>query len=173
MTNKLPVVGQTYNRIGGKSAIEIIAIKDDEVIHWQASDKTSDNIPVCEFWNFFEELPEDISEKIKEVKKLRAELIKNYNSQQTEQVQEEKEKPKSIWKDVSELPERKRNFLVRTAKFGDLFCWFDFALGNFIMKIDEEEICVPTFEVQKYAPLTDFINAFEQMQKDIQELKNK
>jgi len=79
----------------------------------------------------------------------------------------------SIWKDVSELPERKRNFLVRTNRFGDVFCWFDFQEKAFVTQIDDEPrgILVPNYEILSWTELSNFINSFEQMQKDIEELK--
>ena len=81
----------------------------------------------------------------------------------------EQEKPKSIWKDVSELP---------NANYEEGFLMLDnakYVLGCF--NIYTKRWYAPSATVDiipvKVATVTDLINAFEQLQRDVEELKSK
>ena len=84
-----------------------------------------------------------------------------------EEKRSEEENPKSIWKDVSELPTEEVLSVIVELKNGEK-CFANWKNGRFI-----EVGYVYGFSPKeiKYCTLTDFINAFEQMQKDINQLK--
>jgi len=83
-------------------------------------------------------------------------------------MKEELVEPVSIWKDVSELPEdlRWQELLIKRA---------DLSIGLAEIGSYPQDIigCLNSKEIIDYCTLTDFINSFEQMQKDIEELKRK
>lgn len=80
-------------------------------------------------------------------------------------MKEERVEPVSIWKDVDELKElenQNEKFLIRT-KDGRVLMLI---LSNIFT--DDNEI---NKNIKEATTLTDFVNTFEQMQKDIEELK--
>lgn len=86
--------------------------------------------------------------------------------------------PASIWKDVSELPEVDHDCIICTNKGKMAFTMYQHTDKNFTYQVDEIDSTVSNrsfnpHKMLKYATLTDFINSFEQMQKDIEELKRK
>lgn len=96
-------------------------------------------------------------------------------------IKEERVEPASIWKDVSELCCQEIEDLVLIKNEREVFigamAWFD-AIGEYgLVKIrinnrkSYPKIELETNVVGGYLTLTDFINSFEQMQKDIEELK--
>jgi hypothetical protein len=137
MTNKLPIVGRLYSNEYGRPFYRVREIKDGLVY-------ISDEGISCNLENFFEyykELPEDILEKIKEVKRLRTELIKDYNSQQTEQVKEN-DKANSVEE------------ALRMVKLNLL----DYDL-NYLKEIDAKLRKVPHFQLIKR--VEDLVNALD------------
>lgn len=164
---KLPVAGQKYRAKNNRwlelgQEVEVIGIAPrfygfGTISHKEITLKVEHELYRGEagfkyekenFWDYFEELPED-------------------NSQQTE------EKPKSIWKDVSELPDiaseaiyiRYNNKVLQELR--GKICLIE--KGYNFTTLDWETI--PKICIEKFCTITDFINAFEQMQRDIQELK--
>jgi ferredoxin len=151
MTNKIPVVGKRYR---ATEASEFIPNKNyimrcdeilsDRVILDKDTCDAHIGCPIEVFFKYFEELPED-------------------NLRETE----ERVDPVSIWKDGDELKEldkRNEQFLVRLKD------------GRVIMPIlsniltDDNQI---NKNIKEATTLTDFINSFEQIRKDIKELKQK
>jgi len=89
---------------------------------------------------------------------------------------EECVEPVSIWKDVSELPEVDHDCIICTNKGKMAFTMYQHTDKNFTYQVDEIDSTVSNrsfnpHKMLKYTTLTDFINAFEQMKKDIEELK--
>ena len=90
-------------------------------------------------------------------------------------MKEECVEPVSIWKDVSEEIDNQSIIFVNKAGYARLAeYWNDkvyFIEGD---SGDVKEHCIDkNYYGKKYCTLTDFINSFEQMQKDIEELKRK
>ncbi|NBV06679.1 MAG: hypothetical protein EBS06_05525 [Proteobacteria bacterium] len=86
----------------------------------------------------------------------------------------------SIWKDVSELPENfKSVFIIKSNLAMDNNSYYLAngwnRNGNIVFEALENGIFsgYASCNVEKYCTLTDFINSFEQMQKDIEEIKRK
>lgn len=97
-------------------------------------------------------------------------------------MKEERVEPVSIWKDVSELPEKEvRSFDCLVELYtGDIINGKYFA-GDFYTMIHHpdmslnkiRETLIQRRAITKFCELTSFINSFEQMQKDIEQLKRK
>tara|TARA_R110000868_G_scaffold29030_1_gene107933 strand:+ start:6955 stop:7710 length:756 start_codon:yes stop_codon:yes gene_type:complete len=97
-------------------------------------------------------------------------------------MKEERVEPVSIWKDVSELPEDDDliPYLIKSKNgsisIGEFRYFDDIEKGVFYDHISQYDNNVEAEEIENvksYTTLTDFINSFEQMQKDIEQLKRK
>ena len=89
-------------------------------------------------------------------------------------MKEERVDPVSIWKDVSDLPKVPTDCFVKTkpnTSLGVCFGVFQNTNTDNRMFSTEEGRSISKEQTDKYCTLTDFINSFEQMQKDIKELK--
>lgn len=85
-------------------------------------------------------------------------------------MKEERVDPRSIWKDVSELPEGLVDEGIVEWKRGGYSLGMT-AHGRFLASAGN--VVSSGESVAKFTSLADFINSFEQMQKDIEELKRK
>jgi hypothetical protein len=85
-------------------------------------------------------------------------------------IKEERVDPRSIWKDVSELPEGLVDEGIVEWKRGGYSLGMT-AHGRFLASAGN--VVSSGESVAKFTSLADFINSFEQMQKDIEELKRK
>ena len=91
--------------------------------------------------------------------------------------EKERVEPVSIWKDVSEINQETKYVLLKYRN-GETALAISEARNskydreNLFRDLESGIFCKTTNLIQ-YAELTDFINAFEQMQKDIEELKKK
>lgn len=85
-------------------------------------------------------------------------------------IKEERVEPVSIWKDVSELPKVPTDCFVKTkpnTSLGVCFGVFQPTNTDNRMFLTEEGRSISKEQTDKYCTLTDFVNSFEQMQKDI------
>lgn len=145
------------------------------------------------FWNMFEEL--STYQRLKDHYKLhiRAQSLVNaleanrYNNTCTTPVvdlskpepkidiKEERVEPVSIWKDVSELPNHYTEVLLKgNSSVARGYYYPSNGVFTILNEREDRSVGVVTTKaLQKYCTLTDFINSFEQMQKDIEELKKK
>lgn len=78
-----------------------------------------------------------------------------------------KQQPKSIWKDINEFTMNDLNHYILRRKTGEVTILTDFNEIYFLLKDTAKKE-----KLSSFASITDLINAFEQMQKDIKELKN-
>ena len=84
--------------------------------------------------------------------------------------------PVSIWKDVSELP-RSSDVIIQYDYHADQH--YTGIVTGYFNEIDKTfstmkgDRNIPCSHIVKYTTLTNFVNAFEQMQKDFKELKRK
>ena len=81
------------------------------------------------------------------------------------------EKPESIWRPVSELPEKLTNFILKTKKWGDLFSHWNSELKAFMMNIGEDEIICPQYEIIEYCTLADYNREHEFLKSRIEKLE--
>jgi hypothetical protein len=180
-------------------------------------------IHISDFWNWFEELPEDnktpnpvdlekgevnevekaleeLKEEIKTTEKtiervckvgnwtpnlliMKAQKLvdalgaeKNMSKEEPKiDMKEERVKPVSIWKDVNEKIDNQSIIFVNKAGYARLGEYWNDAI--YFIEGDSGDVIVHLIDKnyygKKYCTLTDFVNSFEQMQKDIQELKRK
>lgn len=77
--------------------------------------------------------------------------------------------PVSIWKDVSELPKWHCQAFVKFKNHCNIFIYDCEASSIIDLNGDQMDLDM----VESWCLLQDFINSFEQMQKDIEELKRK
>lgn len=88
-------------------------------------------------------------------------------------IKEERVEPISIWKDVGNLPKVPTDCLIKTkpdTNLGVCFGVFQNTNTENTMFSTKEGRSISKKQTEKYCTLTDFINSFEQMQKDIQKL---
>ena len=171
MTNKMPVVGEIYKTKKGKV---YLGHKDSEVLGvnkglvWYFQDPTIfsyekreyyhyEIVTIDRFWRTHEELIGTYTININ------AEKTVMSKEEPKIDMKEERVDPVSIWKDVNELPPEFNNYIVR-GKNKNAFLIKD------VSAIDE---FVKSPYGKEFTTLTNLINSFEQMQKDIEELKQK
>jgi hypothetical protein len=171
MTNKMPVVGKIYKTKKGKV---YLGHKDSEVLGvnkglvWYFQDPTIfsyekreyyhyEIVTIDRFWRTHEELIGTYTININ------AEKTVMSKEEPKIDMKEERVDPVSIWKDVNELPPEFNNYIVR-GKNKNAFLIKD------VSAIDE---FVKSPYGKEFTTLTNLINSFEQMQKDIEELKQK
>ena len=162
---KLPVVGKRYKYkySDGKNFKRLtdcfpkggyIVTMFDDITVYECTTKS--------FWETFEELPED-------------------NSQQTQEKPSTQDTVKllcDIWKDASELPELSGYHIVHYKSEyveigeGCLPAYY-FRGDKEFMPLHDDNATIPYKDIQKYCSVGDFINAFDQMQQDILELKSR
>lgn len=170
MTNKMPVVGKRYR---ATEANEFIPNKNyimrcdeiwsDRVILNKDKDGSHFSYPIEDFFDCFEELPKDNLHKENETKE-GAKI----------DMKEECVDPVSIWKNVSDLPKVPTDCFVKTkpnTSLGVCFGVFQSTNTDNRMFSTGEGRSISKEQTDKYCTLTDFVNAFDQMQKDIEELK--
>ena len=215
MTNKMPVVGKRYVNKKTNKDYELFFTHKEAFYLKNTKDDLASAETLVEFWNRFEELPEDnlqekkeISEveraleeleqamskslgkitcvndvnkitfKLMDVRKAAQNLVnaleveKNMpNPKPKIDMKEECVEPVSIWKDVSELPKILEGDTVDSLirdKNGNV------TRTIFYNQNGEIDHSPSGLEFEKeYCSLTDFVKSFEQMQKDIEELKRK
>ncbi len=171
MTNKMPVVGKIYKTKKGKV---YLGHKDSEVLGvnkglvWYFQDPTIfsyekreyyhyEIVTIDRFWRTHEELIGTYTININ------AEKTVMSKEEPKIDMKEERVDPVSIWKDVNELPPEFNNYIVR-GKNKNAFLIKD------VSAIDE---FVKSPYGKEFTTLTNLNNSFEQMQKDIEELKQK
>ena len=88
-------------------------------------------------------------------------------------IKEERVDPVSIWKDVSELPRCLDGAAVFYKRDGQTFIGEAHSFGVIAIYPDSNSEHLNNEDIDKVCLVGDFINSFEQMQKDIEELKRK
>ena len=90
-------------------------------------------------------------------------------------MKEERVEPVSIWKDVSEEIDNQSIIFVNKAGYARLAEYWNDKI--YFIEGDSGDVkahCIDkNYYGKKFCTLTDFVNSFEQMQKDIEELKRK
>lgn len=84
-------------------------------------------------------------------------------------IKEERVEPVSIWKDVGELPKFHCQVLVKFKNHQQIFIYD--CDGRNLMDYNGDELALEY--VESFATLSSFVIAFEQMQRDIEELKKR
>ena len=220
MTNKMPIVGKRYKH---KYYTNFTIIISNSINNEFFFTDYGWKIHISDFWNWFEELPEDnktpnpvdlekgevnevekaleeLKEEIKTTEKtiervckvgnwtpnlliMKAQKLvdalgaeKNMSKEEPKiDMKEERVKPVSIWKDVNEKIDNQSIIFVNKAGYARLGEYWNDAI--YFIEGDSGDVIVHLIDKnyygKKYCTLTDFVNSFEQMQKDIQELKRK
>jgi len=117
-----------------------------------------------------------LKEGIRNMKDFNAKMDEKYPMSKPEpkiDMKEERVEPASIWKDVSELPSCYTEVLLRDDS--SIVRGYYYPENGFFTILSENKDrsvgVVTVASLKKYCTVTDFINSFEQMQKDIEELK--
>jgi hypothetical protein len=173
-----PIVGDTYTHLGTRDKYILVGIdSDDNAICLKLDSRGNIVVPrvsmgplVSRFWEVF--LNDcDGGKEVKAEKKVEEESC---NLQPIKEFYKEPEEmPKSLWKDVSELPDHSLDVVLQTDEGEMVFARFHFY--DQLFKHTSFAGDIPTSYsntyIKRYCALTDFINAFEQLQRDVEELK--
>jgi len=176
MTNKLPVVGKRYKRDSLGCNYEVIVEQIvDNLITCSICPNTEKTFNRYYYQPYY----------FWQMKDFNAKMDEKYPMSKPDtkiDTKEERVEPVSIWKDVSELPEKEvRSFDCLIELYtGDIINGKYFA-GDFYTMIHHpdmslnkiRETLIQRRAITKFCELTNFINSFEQMQKDIEEFKRK
>lgn len=162
---KLPEVGQSYKHKNDYETIVKIAYVKPRITLEDGS-----SWDVDEFFTYFEEIPEDNIEekpKLEQNKYLTKDQAWNCWPDWKSSEECEKDEPKSIWKDVSELPETTSHIIAKDC----LGRYSVFESNNkMILNLKDGQI-VNQDIISKFCTLTDYINNTENFQKQMAEFK--
>jgi len=199
MTNKLPKVGRRYKSIDKENSFFTVDwVGKIKVIGTWDEEKNFD-VSFEDFWNNFEEIPEETNSKHETCKQcgyeyssdpkiyaeerhicqsnsinLTAEGSPQEKLDRSLDCEVESEKPKSIWKDVSELPKKDFYFLSRCHR-GEII-----PVKSYITSGDSRQELfqitggdISREYIKEFCTLTDFIKSFEELQERVSKLEER
>lgn len=203
MTDKMPKVGERYKSLVDGKEIQIIKVEgekkseEEEGIHYEIDgehfsvygDKTyKDGILIEEKSKSFQNAENCYCNRLEEGLGCNPCLTKyiNNNLSTITEINMLEEKPKSIWKDVSELPEKDCQVIVKTKKGEVSIADFvhyphkNFYSINYIYYYGDERSNSRTelteksiYDVESFTYTGDFINHIDSLEQRINQLEKK